>query len=105
MTDILIGAWSVRFAVAVITLLLGAVLLIFIPDKLGEADIVFMSGMAAIFPYWSFLVAIALGCISASILFLWRCLSSGGGIFSSPIPFLPSLYWGGIVVILEGVVF
>jgi hypothetical protein len=94
-----------RIAVSAIVLLIGALLLLILPGRLGEADVVFISGMALIFPYWSFMIALALGCVAGLAAFLW--LSRGGNdkVFLTPIPLLPSLYWGGLTVILGGGLF
>jgi hypothetical protein len=91
-----------RLFLSTIVLIIGALGAYFFPDRLGEADILFLSGMSAIFSYWSFVIAVALGCIGALSSFLWLSLKERKNIFPIPIPFLPSLYWGGVAVILRG---
>lgn len=99
------GQGEGRLAASAIVLLVGALLLAALPGRLGEADVVFMSGMASLFPFWPLMIALSLGCVAGLAAFLW--LSRGGGeeALSGPLPLLPGLYWGGLTVILGGILF
>ena len=98
-----VGGQSVsRLVVAAIVLLVGALVLSLLPGRLGEADVLFISGMASIFPYWSFMIALALSCVAGLAAFLWLSRRGRDEMLSLPIPLLPSLYWGGLTVILGG---
>jgi len=88
---------------ALIVLALGSLLLMIFPGRLGEADVVFMSGMALFLPFWSLLIAMALGCIAALAAFVWLSRGAGADSFARPLPFLPSLYWGGLTIIIGGI--
>lgn len=92
-----------RLVAAGVVLLLGALLLMIFPGRIGEADVVFMSGMAVFLPFWSLLIGIALGCIAALSAFVWLYRRGGEGSLREPIPFLPSLYWGGLTVMIGGI--
>ena len=92
-----------RLAASAIVLLIGALLIRLLPGRLGEADVIFMSGMAAIFPFWPLMIALALGCIAGLAAFLWLSREGGDEVFSRPLPLLPGLYWGGLTVILGGI--
>jgi hypothetical protein len=94
-----------RAAAAAILMLLGSLLLLVLPGRLGEADIVFMSGMALFFPFWSLMIALALGCIGALAVFAWLSRGGRADTLERPLPFLPSLYWGGLTVVLGGIRF
>jgi hypothetical protein len=89
-------------AVAVI-LLAGALSLFAIPGKLGEADLVFMGGMAAIFPFPQLMLALGLACVAGLAAFAWLLRLGAKDTLARPLPFLPSLYWGGLTVILGGI--
>ena len=105
---ILGSAFLVRNAqpglVAAVLLALGALLLKLFPGRLGEADAVFMSGMALLMPFWSLMLAIGLACVSGLCAYVWLSWRHGTVILSEPIPFLPSLYWGGLAVMVGGIV-
>jgi hypothetical protein len=87
---------------AALVLLIGALLVLLLPDRFGAADVVFISGMAAIFPYYSFVIAVALGCVGGVVAFIFLYVKGKDDAFTSPLPFLPSLYWGGLTVIIGG---
>lgn len=88
-----------RLATAAGVLLLGGFLLFLFPGRLGEADVLFISGMATVFSFWSLIFSVALSCIGALAVYCW--LSRGGRTINDvPIPFLPCLYWGGLTVAL-----
>ena len=90
-----------RLATSAGVLLLGGFLLSVLPGRLGEADVLFISGMASVFPFWPLIFSVAIGCVGALALFLW--LSRGGRVvMNTPIPFLPCLYWGGLTIALGG---
>ncbi len=96
----LVDTSASHLVAASIVLLVGALLLVIFPDRLGEADVIFMSGMALFFPFWSLMIAFGLACIGALSAFAW--LSRGGrvDVLRYPLPLLPSLYWAGLTVIL-----
>jgi len=76
--------------------------LVMFPGRLGEADVVFMSGMALLLPFWSMLISLALGCVGALAAFAW--LGKGGAdIATQRMPFLPSLYWGCLTTMIGGI--
>jgi len=91
-----------RFFAVLVVLLLGALLLALLPGRLGEADVVFVSGMAALFAFWPLIFSLALGCLAALAAYLWMFLKRPSEAMMEPIPFLPSLYWGGLTVALGG---
>ena len=92
-----------RLATSAGVLMVGGFLLFLLPGRLGEADVLFISGMACLFSFWSLIFSVALGCVGALALYLW--LSRGGReVVNTPIPFLPCLYWGGLTVALGGLV-
>jgi len=97
--DLLLGREG-RLAAAAIALLLGGLFLRMLPERLGEADVVFMSGMAATFAFWPLMLAIGLGCIGGLAVFLWLSRGGRNEALVQPLPFLPSLYWGGLTVIV-----
>ena len=109
-----LAAWSVfsflvlrnprHPAVAVLVLLLGALLLTLFPGRLGEADVVFISGMALLMPFWPLMCAVGLACVSGLCAYVWLSWRYGTVMMSEPIPFLPSLYWGGLAVMVGGIV-
>jgi hypothetical protein len=86
-----------------VVLLIGTALLKALPGRLGEADVVFMSGMAALFQFWPLMMALALGCVAGLSAFVWLFRDGIEGIGSRRLPLLPSLYWGGLAVILGGI--
>lgn len=96
---------SGSLAASAIVLLVGALLLAGLPDKLGEADVIFMSGMAALFSFWPLMIALSLGCIASLAAFFLLSRKAGEEVFSQPLPLLPSLYWGGLTVVLGGLRF
>lgn len=93
-----------RLVTVAAVLLLGALVTALLPGRLGEADIAFMSGMAAVFSFWSLILSLALGCMAAFAAFLWRFRGNLTSIVDEPLPFLPSLYWGGLTVALGGLI-
>jgi hypothetical protein len=100
---ILIEGTAGHLLAASVVLLLGSLLLVVLPDRLGEADVVFMSGMALLLPFWSLLFALILGCVGALAAFAWFSRREGGDFLTRPLPFLPSLYWGGLAIVLGGI--
>lgn len=105
LTAALAAGQAGRLAAAAIVLLAGALLSCVLPDRLGEADIVFMSGMASLFAFWPLMIAVSLGCVAALAAFLWLSRGGRGEVLGQPLPLLPSLYWGGLAVILGGIKF
>lgn len=85
---------------ASIVLLIGTLLFLILPGRLGEADVLFMCGMALIFSFWPLLMALALGCVAGLAAFMWYSRGGRTENLSYPLPLLPSLYWGGLTVIL-----
>lgn len=94
---------AARLFAALIVLVAGSLLLMILPGRLGEADVVFMSGMALLLPFWSLLLAIVLGCVAGLAAFVWFSRGDRGEFLSQPLPLLPSLYWGGLTIILGGI--
>ena len=92
-----------RLLGASLVLLLGVVLLLIFPDRLGEADVVFMSGMALFFPFWSLMMAYALGCLGAMAAFAWLSYRGRIDLLRYRMPLIPCLYWGGLAVLLGGI--
>lgn len=92
-----------RLLATLLTMTLGALLLLAFPGRLGEADVVFMSGMALLLPFWPLLIAFALGCVGALSAFLWLSRQAGSESLTRPLPFLPSLYWAGLSTMLGGI--
>ena len=91
-----------RLLAPVFVLLIGRLVLFVLPDRLGEADVIFMSGMASIFPFWQLMLALALGCVAGLAAFAWGSRGGRSDYLFCSVPFLPSLYWGGLTVILGG---
>jgi len=73
------------------------------PGRLGEADVVFMSGMALFLPFWSLLIAMALGLHRGAGGLRLGCPVGRRRFLRPPLPFLPSLYWGGLTIIIGGI--
>ena len=89
-----------RLLAASIVLLIGTLLFLVLPGRLGEADVLFMSGMALIFSFWPLMIALALGCVAGLAAFMWHARGGRTECLSYPLPLLPSLYWGGLTVVL-----
>ena len=97
---LLFPGWSTHLAEAGVTLIVGTLLLVFFPGRLGEADVIFMSGLAFLLNFWSLLVALALSCLAALGAYTWSLRLGGHDERVVAIPFLPSLFWGGLTVIM-----
>lgn len=95
---------AARLLAAVLLLYAGGLFTLLLPNRLGEADIAFVSGMAALFSFWPLMMALALGCVAGLAAFLWLSRGDPAIVLSSPLPLLPCLYWGGATVILGGLV-
>jgi len=89
-----------RLLATLVVMTMGSLLLLAFPGRLGEADVVFMSGMALLLPFWSLLIAFALGCIGTLSAFVWLSRKEGVEFLARPLPFLPSLYWAGLSTML-----
>jgi hypothetical protein len=85
-----------RLLAAGVVLLLGALLLAVLPGRLGEADVAFMAGMASLLSFWPLMASMALACLAALSAFVWTFRKSEVMLY--PLPFLPSLYWGGAAI-------
>jgi hypothetical protein len=94
-----------RLLAAAVVLVLGAFLLNLLPGRLGEADVIFMAGMASLFSFWPLVLALALGCVGALSAFVWMLRGKRTEVLGYPLPFLPSLYWGGLTISLGGWLF
>ena len=92
-----------QIVASLVVLVVGSVLLLIFPGRLGEADVVFMSGMALLLPFWSLLMALVLGCVGALSAFVWVSRKERDVSLTFPLPFLPSLYWGGLTVMVGGI--
>ncbi|NNM66887.1 MAG: hypothetical protein HKM06_02620 [Spirochaetales bacterium] len=92
--------WPAHLAEAGVTLILGSLLLLFFPGRLGEADVLFMSGLAFLLNFWSLVVALALACLAALGAYTWSMRLGFRNERVEAIPFLPSLFWGGLAVIM-----
>ncbi|HTP59249.1 MAG TPA: hypothetical protein VMM82_10050 [Spirochaetia bacterium] len=91
-----------RLLASLFVLLIGASLLLVFPGRLGDADVIFMSGMALLLPFWSLMMAFILGCVGALAAFLWLSRKGRDIPLTLALPFLPSLYWGGLTVMVGG---
>ena len=89
-----------RLIAAAIVLLVGSLLLTILPGRLGEADVVFISGMAALFSFWPLIFSLGLGCLAALMAYSWMFRKNPRDVMVNPLPFLPSLYWGGLTIAL-----
>jgi len=76
-------------------LTLGAVWLLIVPDSLGEADVLFVAGLAWWLPFWSLLFAVGLACVLGLAAFVWLW-QAGQDPRSVAIPYLPCLALGGL---------
>lgn len=85
-----------------IVLLIGFGLSLFMPGGLGEGDVVFMAGMASIFSFWEFVIALLLGCVAALACYAWLARGRHADALRRPLPLLPSLFWGGLAVFAGG---
>jgi len=70
-----------------------------LPGRLGEADILYASGLAWVCTFSGYLIAIALGCLGALVAMVLSALRTGGW-HDHPQPFLPALLWGWTTVTL-----
>jgi hypothetical protein len=78
----------------------GIVFLLVLPDRLGEADVLFAAGMACLLPFWTWFIAVVTACGGGLVAFGWLAWVSKGSIRDIPLAFLPCLYWGGITALL-----
>jgi Flp pilus assembly protein protease CpaA len=101
-TALILEGSTSRLLASSIVLVLGWLLIVILPDRLGEADVVFMSGMALLLPFWSLLFALILSCVGSLAAFAWLSRGGRGEFLTRPLPFLPSLYWGGLAILLGG---
>jgi hypothetical protein len=92
----------IRMITIILVISSGALLLHIFPDRLGEADVIYLASMAAVLPYWSFVLAVCLGCVGCLVCFVWLARGGRNEVYSDSLPFLPSLYWGAITVVLGG---
>ena len=83
---------------SVLVLALGAALMHLFPDRMGEGDLVFMSGMACLLPFWFWILALTLACLGGLAVYLWLVYRRGKKLWEVPIPFFPLLFWGGLTV-------
>ncbi len=86
-------------------LVVGALLLLVFPGRLGEADIVFMAGMASMFTFWPLIICFALACFASFVAYFWLFCKLGSQAMLYPLPFLPSLYWAGLTISVGGMRF
>ncbi len=93
---------SSRLLASSVIFLLGGITLILVQDHLGEADVIFVGGMALVLPFWSLVESLQWACLGmiASVILTSRFKFSE--ILEVQIPFIPSLLWGTISVALLG---
>ena len=84
---------------ASLVLLLGAVFLVAFPESIGEADIVFMAGMATLMDFWQLIFALALACLAGMALFVVQGWKRAHSDLVLRLPFLPLLALGGSIVL------
>jgi Flp pilus assembly protein protease CpaA len=89
-----------RWLLSILVLVAGTLFLVLLPDRLGEADVLFAAGMACVLPFFSWLTAMMAGCLGGLVAFGWIFWFSRASIQNVPVPFLPCLYWGGLTVLL-----
>jgi len=94
---------EIRVTTAAAVLVCGILFLVLLPERLGEADVLFAAGMACLLPFWTWLTAMIAACGGGLVAFGWLAWKSGASIRDIPIPFLPCLYWGGFSVLLKDV--
>jgi hypothetical protein len=89
-----------RLLAATLVLVAGAVFLVLLPGRFGEADVLFVAAMACLMPFFSWMTALMAGCGAGLIAFGWLAWITRTSIRNVPVPFLPCLYWGGLTVLL-----
>jgi len=87
--------WPSAAALSAGVLTLGALLLLVLPGTLGEADVVYMAALAWLLPFWSFLLALGLSVVLASMAFAAVSIR-GHRNARLALPFLPFLALGGL---------
>lgn len=93
------GAWFGRLGAAGLVLILGGLLIRLLEGKLGEADVLFVSALSLVTPFWPLLVSVGLGCVSALV-----TLGLQKSTAETPVPFLPSLAASWSLVTFGGLV-
>jgi prepilin signal peptidase PulO-like enzyme (type II secretory pathway) len=93
------SAWLWHGAGVTSVIAVGTLVSLMLPGRLGEADILYASGLAWVSSFSGFLVATALGCLGTLAAMVIGALRKGGW-QDEPQPFLPPLLWGWITVTL-----
>ena len=89
--------WTIRGAVATSVVALGGCGLLVRPQAMGEADVIFLSGLAWLLPFWAFLFSVGLACILGLATY-WVAARGAGSDGGLAVPFLPCLALGGMGV-------
>lgn len=99
---VLLGWWAgdvpAKAALSAGVLTLGAVLIMLLPDRLGEADVVYIAGLAWLMPFWNLVLTVALACVMAMVALGVRARRGQGDPGELPVPFLPSLALAAMVM-------
>lgn len=99
---VLLGWWAgdvpAKAALSAGVLTLGAVLIVLLPDRLGEADVVYIAGLAWLMPFWNLVLTVALACVMAMVVLGVRAWRGQGDLGVLLAPFLPSLALAAMVM-------
>lgn len=93
--------WSTMVLGSSLILGMGAVLLKALPDRLGEADVVFAASFPFVLGAFPLFVALALACAGGMVQATWMILSRRREV-EQPIPFTPLLFWGALTQVPWG---
>ena len=80
-------------------LVVGTLALLSFPGWFGEADAIFMAGIALLIPFWGFLLAVGIACILGFVAFAWLSHFGRRDVSGVALAFLPCLALGGFFVL------
>jgi hypothetical protein len=101
---LLLGQSDLYFQLALSSgaLTLGTLVLVLVPSSLGEADVIYIAGLAWLVSFWGLLLAVGMACVlvGANVLVTTACRRSEPN--SEPVAFLPFLFLGGLAALVGG---
>lgn len=81
---------------ATAVLIVGILVWLGLPGRVGEADLLYGAALALVNPFWSFLAIMALACLAGLGLLVGSFRLRG--VWHQPVPFIALMFWGWIVV-------